>query len=102
MALDPRVLERAAIRHLKKYPNRRLYDCRESRYVTLAHVCELVRSGVTVSVTRARNRRDKLADTPIKDITREILLDVIAAQEVARPRLSTEDLRAMVYSGAPL
>ncbi len=59
-------------RIIKKYPNRRLYDTEESRYITLADVKELVVKKVDFTVI------DKKSGD---DITRSILLQVIAEQE---------------------
>ncbi len=59
-------------RVIKKYPNRRLYDTALSKYITLEDVRRLVRDGVAFVV------RDAQTD---EDITRSILLQVIAEQE---------------------
>ncbi len=59
-------------RVIKKYPNRRLYDTALSKYITLEDVRRLVRDGVVFVV------RDAQTD---EDITRSILLQVIAEQE---------------------
>jgi polyhydroxyalkanoate synthesis repressor PhaR len=71
---DPRVI--------KKYPNRRLYDTVESRYITLADVRRLVVERIDFVVVDKKNN---------VDITRSILLQVIAEQEhLAEPILSQE------------
>jgi polyhydroxyalkanoate synthesis repressor PhaR len=59
-------------RVIKKYPNRRLYDTELSKYITLEDVRRLVRDGVDFVV------RDSQSD---EDLTRSILLQVIAEQE---------------------
>jgi polyhydroxyalkanoate synthesis repressor PhaR len=59
-------------RVIKKYPNRRLYDTELSKYITLEDVRRLVREGVDFVV------RDSQTD---EDLTRSILLQVIAEQE---------------------
>ncbi|MDH3747428.1 MAG: polyhydroxyalkanoate synthesis repressor PhaR [Gammaproteobacteria bacterium] len=59
-------------RIIKKYPNRRLYDCEESRYITLADIKELVLRDVAFTVI------DKKTGD---DISRVILLAVISEQE---------------------
>ncbi len=59
-------------RAIKKYPNRRLYDTELSKYITLEDVRRLVREGVEFVV------RDSQTD---EDLTRSILLQVIAEQE---------------------
>ncbi len=59
-------------RLIKKYPNRRLYDTEESRYITLAEVKELVMRSVPFKVVDSQNEQD---------ITRGILLQIIMEQE---------------------
>jgi polyhydroxyalkanoate synthesis repressor PhaR len=59
-------------RVIRKYPNRRLYDTTESRYVTLSDVCNLVQDEHEVQVI------DKQSGD---DITRAILLQVISDRE---------------------
>lgn len=59
-------------RNIKKYPNRRLYDTALSKYITLEDVRRLVRDGVEFVV------RDSETE---EDITRSILLLIIAEQE---------------------
>lgn len=46
---------------LKKYPNRRLYDTRNSTYVTLGDVAEQIRQGWEVEVIDAKTRQDVTA-----------------------------------------
>lgn len=59
-------------RVIKKYPNRRLYDTEESRYITLTDIRDLVlRSEIFVVI-------DKKSGT---DISRSVLLQVISEQE---------------------
>jgi polyhydroxyalkanoate synthesis repressor PhaR len=59
-------------RVLKKYPNRRLYDTATSKYITLEDVRRLVLDGEPFVV------RDAKTD---EDITRTVLLQIIAEQE---------------------
>ncbi len=59
-------------RVIKKYPNRRLYDTEESRYITLVDVRNLVVNDVAFEVV------DKKSG---EDITRSILMQVISEQE---------------------
>ena len=71
---DPRVI--------KKYPNRRLYDTVESRYITLADVRRLVVERIDFVVVDKKDNAD---------ITRSILLQVISEQEhLSEPILSQE------------
>ena len=59
-------------RLIRKYPNRRLYDTEESRYITFADIRDLVLQGVDFKVIDKRND---------EDLTRCILLQVICEQE---------------------
>ena len=59
-------------RLIKKYPNRRLYDTELSRYITLEDVRRLIAAETPVLVLEQRSGRD---------ITRTVLLQVIAEQE---------------------
>jgi polyhydroxyalkanoate synthesis repressor PhaR len=81
-------------RTIKKYPNRRLYDTEESRYITLADVRRLVLEKVDFVVI------DKKSS---KDITRNILLQVISEQEQhGEPIMSRDFLSHVIrsYGGA--
>jgi polyhydroxyalkanoate synthesis repressor PhaR len=80
-------------RVIKKYPNRRLYDTVESRYITLNDIRKLVNDKVEFVVV------DKKTD---EDITRSILLQVIAEQETdGDPIMSQDFLSQMIraYGG---
>jgi len=46
------------VRVIKRYANRKLYDTRDSRYVTLDRIAELVRNGEEVKVLDNRSKRD--------------------------------------------
>jgi polyhydroxyalkanoate synthesis repressor PhaR len=61
-----------AVRTIKKYPNRRLYDTTESRYVTLEDIRKFVIDGLDFIVVEKSTNRD---------ITRVLLLQVVAAEE---------------------
>ena len=75
-------------RVIKKYPNRRLYDTTESKYVTLSDVRRLVLDGVSFCVI------DKKSDA---DITRNILLQIIIEQEEeGEPFFTTEVLEQII------
>ena len=82
-------------RVIKKYPNRRLYDTVESRYITLADVRRLVVERIDFVVVDKKNNAD---------ITRSILLQVIAEQEhLADPILSQEFMVGVIRSyGTPM
>jgi polyhydroxyalkanoate synthesis repressor PhaR len=81
-------------RVIKKYPNRRLYDTVESRYITLADIRRLVMEKVDFVVIDKKTQ---------EDITRSILLQVIAEQEHVGEPLMSQDFLAQVirsYGGA--
>ena len=81
-------------RVIKKYPNRRLYDTVESRYITLADIRRLVMDKVDFVVIDKKSQ---------EDITRSILLQVIAEQEHAGEPLMSQDFLSQVirsYGGA--
>lgn len=84
-----------AKRIIKKYPNRRLYDTTESKYVTLQDVRNLVLEGVSFCVI------DKKSGD---DITRNILLQIIIEQEEeGDPMFSTDVLEQIIgYYGNPV
>ena len=71
-------------RIIKKYPNRRLYDTELSKYVALADLRELIHEGVEFKVIDNQSG---------KDITRNILIQIITEQEAGSEALfSTEML----------
>ena len=75
-------------RLIKKYANRRLYDASQSRHVTLDDIREFIVQGEKVRVVE-----DKTGD----DITRLILLQVIAEQEqFGKPILSSSVLESII------
>jgi len=80
-------------RVIKKYPNRRLYDTVESRYITLNDIRHLVVEKAEFLVI------DKKTN---EDITRSILLQVIAEQEHGEPMMSQDFLSQVIrsYGGA--
>jgi polyhydroxyalkanoate synthesis repressor PhaR len=57
---------------IKKYANRRLYNTETSSYVTLDHLCEMVKDGVEFEVRDARTG---------EDITRQVLAQIIFEEE---------------------
>jgi len=77
-----------AVRVIKKYPNRRLYDTANSGYITLADVKQMVLEFIDFQVIDA-----KTGD----DLTRPILLQVILEEESAGvPMFSSEMLSQMI------
>ena len=75
-------------RLIKKYANRRLYDASQSRHITLDDIRTLIIGGEKIKV---------VDDKTGEDITRHILLQVIADQEqFGQPILSTQTLESIL------
>jgi len=74
-------------RIIKKYPNRRLYDSTESRYVTLQDIRRLVVSREDFIV---------LDKTTNEDVTRSVLLQIIADQEQHGAPIMSQDFLSQV------
>lgn len=73
---------------IKKYPNRRLYDTEESRYITLSDVQTLVRQDKDIQVIDSQSGND---------ITRSILIQIITEQEASgNPLFTTEILTRFI------
>ena len=71
------------VRIIKKYPNRRLYDTEISSYVTLEDVRQLILDREDFIVRDARTGTD---------ITRGVLLQIIAEHDDAGPQVFTNAL----------
>jgi polyhydroxyalkanoate synthesis repressor PhaR len=78
----------AAMRVLKKYPNRRLYDTETSSYITLADVKLMVLAAQDFVVRDAKTS---------EDLTRSILLQIILEEETGGlPIFSTQMLSQII------
>jgi polyhydroxyalkanoate synthesis repressor PhaR len=78
----------AQARIIKKYPNRRLYDTEISSYITLEEVRQLVLDGEDFEVRDA-----KTGD----DLTRSVLLQIIAEhEETGQPMFTTQLLSQVI------
>jgi len=77
-----------AIRVIKKYPNRRLYDTDTSSYITLAEVKQLVMENEPFTVRDAKTN---------DDLTRSILLQIILEEEAGgQPMFSEQALANLI------
>lgn len=77
-----------AVRVIKKYPNRRLYDTEISSYITIEDVRQLIVDGEEFEVRDAKSG---------EDLTRQVLLQIIAEQEQdGEPVLSTQLLSQII------
>jgi polyhydroxyalkanoate synthesis repressor PhaR len=75
------------VRTIKKYPNRRLYDTTESRYITLADIKNLVLNETEFVVINKKSGTD---------ITRPILLQIISDQEHNGEAIMSKDFLTRV------
>ena len=75
------------VRTIRKYPNRRLYDTEESRYITFADIRELVLQDIDFVVIDKRTS---------EDITRCILLQVICDEEQSGEPILSEKFLSQV------
>ena len=77
-----------AVRVIKKYPNRRLYDTEISSYITIEDVRQLIVEGEEFEVRDAKSG---------EDLTRQVLLQIIAEHEQdGEPMLSTQLLSQLI------
>lgn len=60
------------MREYKKYPNRRLYDIEQSKYVTVEDIRKVILQGESISVVDSKTE---------KDLTRTVLMQIISEQE---------------------
>jgi polyhydroxyalkanoate synthesis repressor PhaR len=82
-------------RLIRKYSNRRLYDTSGSRHVTLDDLRQLVVAGEKIKV---------VDDKTGEDLTRSVLLQIIAEQEqFGLPVLGSELLETIIrFNGGPM
>src|SRR5918993_5139291 len=73
---------------IKKYANRRLYNTATSSYVTLDHLCQMVKDGMDFVVYDAKTG---------EDITRSVLTQIIVEEESKGQNLLPESfLRQLI------
>lgn len=86
---DREQMSTAARRVIKRYSNRKLYDTRDSRYVTLLEIAELVRAGEDVQVIDNATKEDKT----------DVTLALIISEELkARPKgIPLNTLRSLIF-----
>ncbi len=77
----------SALRILKKYPNRRLYDTQLSTYITLADVKAMVLTGEHFEVRDAKSG---------EDLTRSILLQIILEEETGGVPIFSAQMLAQI------
>jgi polyhydroxyalkanoate synthesis repressor PhaR len=72
---DRDICPSADIVPIKRYPNRRFYDRKSSKYVTLQEIEELVREGHTIEVRDSRSQ---------EDLTRVVLTQILLERQPER------------------
>jgi polyhydroxyalkanoate synthesis repressor PhaR len=83
----PRASDGGAKRVIKRYSNRKLYDTRDSRYVTLQQIGELVRAGEDVQIIDNATKEDKT------EVTLALILsDNLRAEPRSVPLAALRDL----------
>ena len=90
MSAMPEEKTEPAVRLIKKYPNRRLYDTKTSSYITLADVKQMVLKNEDFQVIDAKTS---------EDLSRQILLQIILEEESGgMPMFSSDLLSQMIRS----
>jgi len=74
-------------RVIKKYPNRRLYDTEQSRYITLSDIRKLVMRGNAFQVVDSNTN---------EDLTRSILLQIMLEEESGGQPLFSAKMLAQI------
>ena len=79
-------------RIIKRYANRKLYDTKDSHYVTLGKVAELIRAGEDLQI---------ITNGTLRDITAATMAQILFEEEKRGPKLPVEALRRIILSGLP-
>lgn len=80
-----------ARRVIKRYANRKLYDTRESRYVTLQQIAEMIKAGDDVLIIDNNSK---------EDLTSVTLAQIIYEQEKAATQRLPTALRDFIQTGS--
>jgi polyhydroxyalkanoate synthesis repressor PhaR len=76
-------------RVIKRYSNRKLYDTKDSRYVTLLQIAEMVRSGEEVQIIDNNSK---------EDLTEVTLAQIIYEEQKAHSRnVPLQTLKALIH-----
>jgi polyhydroxyalkanoate synthesis repressor PhaR len=78
------------MRTIKHYANRKLYDTKESHYVTLTALAALLRQGEEIRVVDKGTGRD---------LTTSTLAQIIFEEEKRAPRLPLAALQTIIQTG---
>ncbi len=89
------------MRQIRRYRNRKLYDSKESRYITLAQLAEVVRSGESIEVLEYASKgidgNTGQARVEGEDITAQTLAQIVFA--MMGSRLSVRGLADVIRRG---
>ncbi|MCB9640764.1 MAG: hypothetical protein H6727_17855 [Myxococcales bacterium] len=75
---------------IRKYSNRRLYNTRESHYITLQDVAEMIKAGIDLQVLDAKTG---------EDLTRAVMLQIICENKAQQEALPISFLRQVIQAG---
>lgn len=76
------------VRIIKKYPNRRIYDTQESKYIKVEDIRDMIVAGIPFIVLDSKSG---------EDVTRSVLLQLIIEQESEQnPLFTTENLKTFI------
>jgi polyhydroxyalkanoate synthesis repressor PhaR len=78
------------MRTIRRYSNRKLYDTKESHYVTLAQVAAIIRAGDDIQVLHKDTGRDLTAAT---------MALILFEEEKRGPKLGIAGLRKIIQTG---
>jgi polyhydroxyalkanoate synthesis repressor PhaR len=78
------------MRGIRRYSNRKLYDTKESHYVTLAQIAAIIRAGEDIQVLDKNTGRDLTAAT---------MALILFEEEKRGPRLGIAGLRKIIQTG---
>ncbi len=87
-------------RVVKRYANRKLYDTRDSRYVTLQQIAEYVRAGEDVTIIDNTTKED-LTNATLAQIVYETEKSSAESGEEGRPK-TMGALRSLIQNGGEL
>jgi|ERR1017187_1204661 polyhydroxyalkanoate synthesis repressor PhaR len=79
-----------SMRTIKRYANRKLYDCQESHYVTLDKIAGITRQGEDFQV---------LDNVTGRDLTTATLAQIIFEEEKRVPRIPVAGLVGIIRTG---
>ena len=81
------------MRTIRRYANRKLYDTRESHYVNLQQIADLIRSGEEIRITSKSTGMDLTAAT---------MAQIIFEETKSGQPLPASGLRKIIVSGLPV